>query len=139
MDPIEIEDEHILNIQNTTVSLIQEIDPACSIHDFRVVDGKHQINLIFDLVVPRDYAKEKQNEVETVSLIQEIDPACSIHDFRVVDGKHQINLIFDLVVPRDYAKEKQNEVERLLCEKLKEQDTRYEFVITVEHNFVSSN
>ncbi len=92
MDPIEIEDEHILNIQNTTVSLIQEIDPACSIHDFRVVDGKHQINLIFDLVVPRDYAKEKQNEVE-----------------------------------------------RLLCEKLKEQDTRYEFVITVEHNFVSSN
>ena len=92
MDPIEIEDEHILNIQNTTVALIQEIDPACSIHDFRVVDGKHQINLIFDLVVPRDYAKEKQNEVE-----------------------------------------------RLLCEKLKEQDTRYEFVITVEHNFVSSN
>ena len=81
MDPIEIEDEHILNIQNTTVALIQEIDPACSIHDFRVVDGKHQINLIFDLVVPRDYAKEKQNEVE-----------------------------------------------RLLCEKLKEQDTRYEFV-----------
>lgn len=92
MDPIEIEDEHVLNIQNTTVSLIQEIDPACSIHDFRVVDGKHQINLIFDLVVPRDYAKEKQNEVE-----------------------------------------------RLLCEKLKEQDTRYEFVITVEHSFVSSN
>ena len=92
MDPIEIEDEHVLNIQNVTVSLIQEIDPACSIHDFRVVDGKHQINLIFDLVVPRDYAKEKQNEVE-----------------------------------------------RLLCEKLKEQDTRYEFVITVEHNFVSSN
>ena len=92
MDPIEIEDEHILNIQNTTVALIQEIDPACSIHDFRVVDGKHQINLIFDLVVPRDYAKEKQNEVE-----------------------------------------------RLLCEKLKEQDTRYEFVITVEHSFVSSN
>ena len=92
MDPIEIEDEHILNIRNTTVALIQEIDPACSIHDFRVVDGKHQINLIFDLVVPRDYAKEKQNEVE-----------------------------------------------RLLCEKLKEQDTRYEFVITVEHSFVSSN
>ena len=92
MDPIEIEDEHVLNIQNATVSLIQEIDPACSIHDFRVVDGKHQINLIFDLVVPRDYAKEKQNEVE-----------------------------------------------RLLCEKLKEQDTRYEFVITVEHSFVSSN
>lgn len=92
MDPIEIEDEHVLNIQNATVALIQEIDPACSIHDFRVVDGKHQINLIFDLVVPRDYTKEKQNEVE-----------------------------------------------RLLCEKLKEQDTRYEFVITVEHSFVSSN
>lgn len=92
MDPVEIEDEHVLNIQNTTVSLIHEIDPSCSIHDFRVVDGKHQINLIFDLVVPRDYSPDRQKEVE-----------------------------------------------QLLCERLKAHDSRYEFVITVEHSFVSAN
>ena len=90
MDPVEIEDENILLIQNLANTLIAEIDPSCSIHDFRVVDGKNQINLIFDLVVPRDYDKEKQHDVEDT-----------------------------------------------LCKKLKEHDERYEFVITVEHSFVS--
>lgn len=90
MDPIEIEDEHVLMIRNQTNQAIAEIDDSCTIHDFRVVDGQKQINLIFDLVVPREYDKEKQSEVE-----------------------------------------------RSLCEKMKEQDERYEFVITVEHSFVS--
>ena len=90
MDPIEIEDEHVLMIRNRTNQAIAEIDDSCTIHDFRVVDGQKQINLIFDLVVPREYDKEKQSEVE-----------------------------------------------RSLCEKMKEQDERYEFVITVEHSFVS--
>ena len=90
MDPIEIEDERVLMIRNRTNQAIAEIDDSCTIHDFRVVDGQKQINLIFDLVVPREYDKEKQSEVE-----------------------------------------------RSLCEKMKEQDERYEFVITVEHSFVS--
>ncbi len=71
--------------------------------------------------------------------IKEIDESCTIHDFRVVDGKQQINLIFDLVVPREYSKEKQNEVEQTLRQKLKAFDERYEFVITVEHSFVSES
>lgn len=91
MDPIEIEDEHVLLIRNRANQAIAEIDDSCTIHDFRVVDGQKQINLIFDLVVPREYDKEKQNEIE-----------------------------------------------RTLCEKMKEQDERYEFVITVEHSFVST-
>lgn len=91
MDPIEIEDEHVLLIRNRANQAIAEIDDSCTIHDFRVVDGQKQINLIFDLVVPREYDKEKQNEIE-----------------------------------------------RTLCEKMKEQDERYEFVITVEHSFVSA-
>lgn len=91
MDPIEIEDEHVLLIRNRANQAIAEIDDSCTIHDFRVVDGQKQINLIFDLVVPREYDKEKQNEIE-----------------------------------------------RNLCEKMKEQDERFEFVITVEHSFVST-
>lgn len=90
MDPVEVEDKNVLRIQKLANTLIAEIDPACSIHDFRIVDGAHQINLIFDLVVPREYSKEKQHETET-----------------------------------------------LLCRRLKEHDSRYEFVITVEHNYVS--
>lgn len=74
---------------------------------------------------------------QAADAIREIDGVCSIHDFRVVAGKRQINLIFDLVVPREYDKEKQKDIERKLCEKLKANDARYEFVITVEHSFVA--
>ena len=40
--------------------VVRKMDEAVSIHDFRMVDGKEQINLIFDMVVPHDYDKEKQ-------------------------------------------------------------------------------
>lgn len=64
MDPVEIEDKKIVYIRQQAHEAIKEVDASCTIHDFRVVDGKEQINLIFDLVVPREYSKERQNEVE---------------------------------------------------------------------------
>lgn len=64
MDPIEVSDENVLRIRKQATEAIQEIDSACSIHDFRVVTGKRQINLIFDLVVPREYDSEKQKDIE---------------------------------------------------------------------------
>ena len=34
-----------------------------SIHDFRMVDGKEQMNLIFDMVVPYEYDDQKEEEL----------------------------------------------------------------------------
>lgn len=44
-------------------------------HDFRMVTGEGQINLIFDYVVPRDYTEEKNQELvkELSRRMQEID------------------------------------------------------------------
>lgn len=64
MDPIEVSDENVLRIREQANEAIGAIDDTCSIHDFRVVDGVRQINLIFDLVVPREYDKEKQKDIE---------------------------------------------------------------------------
>ena len=61
MDPIETRDESVLKIRQKTVDTLKAIDPECSLHDFRVVHGEHQINLIFDLVVPIDYDDEKKD------------------------------------------------------------------------------
>jgi hypothetical protein len=36
------------------------LDKNVTIHDFRMVDGQKQINLIFDMVVPFEYTKEKE-------------------------------------------------------------------------------
>ncbi len=62
MDPIEIHNEQLQTVKQQVVDALKEMDAALSIHDFRMVHGEHQINLIFDLVVPASYDKEKRKE-----------------------------------------------------------------------------
>ena len=63
MDPIEINNEHLEQAKRQVFTVVKEMDEALSIHDFRMVDGESQINLIFDLVVPASYNKEKRKEL----------------------------------------------------------------------------
>lgn len=63
MDPVEMRDKKILRIKETAVRILHDLDPACSLHDFRVVHGEHQINLIFDMVVPIDYDEKKKEDL----------------------------------------------------------------------------
>lgn len=75
MDPIEMRDERVLALKEQTEGILNEIDPACSIHDFRVVHGEEQTNLIFDMVIPIDYDEEKRNNLPLTLMgkIQELD------------------------------------------------------------------
>lgn len=63
MDPLEVKDEKVLQIRKQTEETIAKMDENCSIHDFRMVDGEEQINLIFDLVVPRGYSIDRGKEL----------------------------------------------------------------------------
>ena len=63
MDPIEMKDEKTLLVKKETEDVIKGLDANCSIHDFRMVDGEGRINLIFDLVVPREYSEEKGHQL----------------------------------------------------------------------------
>ena len=63
MDPIELNNEQLEAAKVKVERVVKGIDGALSIHDFRMVDGKHQINLIFDLVVPIFYDADKKKEV----------------------------------------------------------------------------
>lgn len=63
MDPIEMNNEKLEIAKKHVVDAVASCDPALSIHDFRMVDGEYQINLIFDLVVPASYSKEKRKEI----------------------------------------------------------------------------
>ncbi len=75
MDPVEMKDERVLKIRDKTVELLRELDPECSIHDFRVVHGEEQINIIFDMVIPIEYDEEKRREIpkELESRLKEVD------------------------------------------------------------------
>lgn len=64
MDPVETKDEHVLEVRHQVEQILDAVDSSVSIHDFRMVDGKEQINLIFDMVVPFEYSTEKQKELK---------------------------------------------------------------------------
>lgn len=65
MDPVEMKNEQVLGARKQVEDILDVLDPAVSIHDFRMVDGEKQVNLIFDMVVPFEYDKEKQIELKT--------------------------------------------------------------------------
>lgn len=75
MDPIETRDEKVLKIRCQTEEIVARLDSGCSIHDFRMVDGEEQMNLIFDLVVPWGYSKEQENALmmKIMEEIQKVD------------------------------------------------------------------
>ena len=71
MDPVETRNEEVLQAKHETEKAVEALDPRCSIHDFRMVNGEKQINLIFDFVIPREYSEEKGNEL-TLTLMDRL-------------------------------------------------------------------
>ncbi len=55
MDPVETRNERVSAIKDMVSQVISGLDSRLEFHDLRVVDGSQRVNLIFDLVVPRDY------------------------------------------------------------------------------------
>lgn len=75
MDPVEIHDEKVLAVKTKLNGVVQALDPQLSFHDFRVVNGQEQINLIFDLMIPFTYTPEEAKKVvhQVESLMKEVD------------------------------------------------------------------
>ena len=58
MDPIATDDSTTVALRNKITELAHCIDPALSIHDFRMVPGPTHTNLIFDVVTPFGFRLE---------------------------------------------------------------------------------
>ncbi len=80
MDPIETKDSKVKEFRSMVKAIIEKVDSKVSFHDFRVVEGEKQVNLIFDLVVPRDYDEEKREALraEITKWITEKDERCCL-------------------------------------------------------------
>lgn len=76
MDPVEMKDERVLRIRKQVEQILEDMDPSCSIHDFRVVHGETQSNLIFDMVIPIDYDEKTRGELplRLAERIKDVDP-----------------------------------------------------------------
>lgn len=56
LDPVAADDELTTQLKQRMTDALCEIDPALMLHDFRIVPGPTHTNLIFDVVVPFDFA-----------------------------------------------------------------------------------
>lgn len=86
MDPVDTENEEVDNLRALTETIIQDVDPAFTLHDFRVVFGETHTNMIFDLVVPFSYKNREMPPVtaEIQRRVQVVDPKL----FTVITVEH---------------------------------------------------
>ena len=74
MDPIVVNDAKINEAKASVEKIVKEINENYSIHDFRMTDGGKRINLIFDLVIPRDDKIDKDVlRKEIIEKVKKID------------------------------------------------------------------
>lgn len=78
MDPVEMNNPLVTKLKELATQIIQAEDERLTLHDFRIVEGKARINVLFDLVVPREYNKERQEELKqkVCQKIKEQDSRC---------------------------------------------------------------
>ena len=69
MDPIESDNPAVLEMRDAVAELVRRIDPAITIHDFRVVPGKTHTNVIFDAVVPAGLPMTEEAVAERIRLL----------------------------------------------------------------------
>ncbi|MGI6095123.1 MAG: cation diffusion facilitator family transporter [Lachnospiraceae bacterium] len=103
-------------------------------------DVSRELNLF--LVIHMDPVEVRDEEIlrakqEVDQIMQSIDEKLSFHDFRMVNGENQINLIFDMVVPYVYDKEKMERLKMEVSDRMKQKDSRYQCVITIDRSFVN--
>ena len=78
MDPLETKDEMVGQMKIMAQEVIQGLDSRLTLHDFRMVEGAKRINLIFDLVVPREYTRQMREALkqQVCQRIRERDERC---------------------------------------------------------------
>lgn len=76
MDPVAVRDERVTELKEQVTAELKKIDERLSLHDFRIVDGERQINLIFDVVVPHSYSDKDMTQLhlDIVEKVSGLDP-----------------------------------------------------------------
>lgn len=76
MDPIDLDDEKIKKMMAVAKVAVSSVNPAYSIHDFRIVSGPSHTNMIFDVVLPSNDTSD-HDEVRRLieAKIKEVDPS----------------------------------------------------------------
>ena len=75
MDPVQVGNPLVDHLRELTARLAREVDPAITIHDFRITAGPLHTNLIFDVVVPFDVSLSDEAVKTTLAKkLSAVDP-----------------------------------------------------------------
>ncbi len=79
MDPVETDNELAAILKEMAIDVILHLDSRLTLHDFRIAQSPARINLIFDLVVPRDYTRQMREELtrQVCEKVRERDRRCA--------------------------------------------------------------
>lgn len=61
LDPLAVGDPETMQLKESVHNLLKEFDENLNMHDFRVVQGIHHTNIIFDVVLPFDATYSEQD------------------------------------------------------------------------------
>ncbi len=67
MDPIQVGNPLVDGLRELSARLAREVDPAITVHDFRITSGPLHTNLIFDVVVPYDVTLSDEQVKEALA------------------------------------------------------------------------
>ena len=65
-DPVVTDDPELTALKERVSDLLQERDHRLSLHDFRMVQGKRHMNLVFDVALPTDLQGQEEAIQQTV-------------------------------------------------------------------------
>ena len=79
MDPINKDDEESNKYKSLICELAKEINDKITIHDFRMVQGVNNKNLIFDIVLPMEFKLSDNDTKEKLQqLVKAKDSTCTL-------------------------------------------------------------
>ena len=67
LDPTVLDCEETNELKQLVAGILKDIDPIITFHDFRVVTGEQNKNVLFDVVVPPEY---KYSDIQLVDMIK---------------------------------------------------------------------
>lgn len=74
LDPVVMDDKRVQEVKKQVDSCLENIDERLTMHDFRMVEGKTRINLIFDVLVPYEIkTPDEQIKLEIEEKLQNVD------------------------------------------------------------------
>ena len=67
LDPTVLDCEETNELKQIVAKILNDIDPIITFHDFRVVTGEQNKNVLFDVVVPPEY---KYSDIQLIDMIK---------------------------------------------------------------------